>query len=96
LLGIFRHRFALLCQRLKGGANVDEAFDPFSQFVHVWHGAGTASANGDRGMALIPIDAVGLDDIVENPALIVEAFNHGLALGAAMRPVTTAHRVASA
>ena len=41
-------------------------------------------------MALIPIDTVGLDDVVEHPALLVEAFDHRRALGGSVRPVALA------
>ena len=92
LLGVLRDRFALFRQRLESRADIDQPLHLLAQLRHVRHDGGPAGANGDAGVALIPIDAVGLDDVVENPALFVEALDHGLALRIAVRPVACAQR----
>ena len=88
LLGRLGRRFALVGQRFEGRADIDQPPHALAQLVHVGRCARSeARADGDAGMALIPVDAVRLDDIVEHPALLVEALDHRLAFGLALRPV---------
>ena len=87
LLGRLGHRFAFVGQRFESRADIDQPLHALAQFVHVRRGARSEAAESGGGAALIPIDAVRLDDIVEHPALLVEALDHRLAFRPSVRPV---------
>ena len=87
LLGRLGHRFAFAGQRFECRADIDQPLHALAQFIHVRRGARSEAAERGGGAALIPIDAVSLDDVVEHPALLVEALDHRLAFRPAVRPV---------
>ena len=87
LLGRLGHRFALVGERFECRADIDQPLHALAQFVHVRRGARSEAAERGGGAALVPIDAVGLDDVVEHPALLVETLDRRLALWPAVRPV---------
>ena len=56
-------------------AGVVEALDAGADAVEVGGGFGTAGAEGVADAPLVPLDADGLDDNVEEPALVLPAFH---------------------
>jgi len=87
LLGVLGLRFALLRQRDESRLDVDEPHHALFQLLHFGNGGRAAAGDDLPGMALIPIDAVRLDHVVEHPTLLVEALHRRCALGPALRPV---------
>ena len=87
LLGCLGRRFAFAGKQFECRTNIDQPFHALAQFVHVGRGARSETAERGAGAALIPVDAIGLDDIVEHPALLVEALHHRLAFRPPVRPV---------
>jgi hypothetical protein len=79
--------FPLFRQGLERRADVDQALHLLAQFRHVGNDAWPAGGNGGAGVALVPINAVRLDDVIQQPALLVEPLDHRLALRIAVRPV---------
>jgi hypothetical protein len=66
-------RFALPRDDLERSADVDESLDPLLDARDVPGDAQSASTKHAAGVTLIPIDAVRLNDVVEDPALLVPA-----------------------
>ena len=87
LLGRLGRPFAFAGQRFESRADIDQPLHAFAQFVHVRRRARSEAAQGGGGAALIPVDAVRLDDVIEHPTLLVEALDHRLAFRPAVRPV---------
>src|SRR5665213_3168625 len=87
---LFRHTFALLGERLESWRDINEPHDAFLQLVHLRNRARPTRADDHAGVALVPIDAIGLDHVVEHPALLVEALHHRPALGLPETPVARA------
>jgi hypothetical protein len=66
---------------IRSRRDIGEFFDALSQCRHVADNRRAAGSDQTAGAALIPIDAVGLDDIVERPALVVEPAHDGRPFG---------------
>src|ERR1019366_827452 len=79
LVGLFCERLAPARDRLEGGPDVGIFLDALTQPVHVVEDIEPAGAQQPAGTTLIPIDAIGLNDIVERPPLLVETTHQRLA-----------------
>jgi hypothetical protein len=78
---LFGKRLAPTGQRLEGGHDVRVFLHPLPQARHIALNREPARPQQDACVALIPIHPIGLNDIVEHPALIIEALHAGLAMG---------------
>src|ERR1019366_8337773 len=76
VVGLFCQRLASARDRLEGGPDVGIFLHALTQPVHVVEDIEPAGAQQSAGTPLIPIDAIGLNDIVERPSLLVETKHH--------------------
>ena len=55
--------------------DIDEFFDAATDFRQIWFDAGAAITNNLPGPALVPVNSLGLNDLIQDPALFAPTFH---------------------
>src|SRR5262249_10114062 len=76
LLSFPRLRFPDSRQRLESWCNIGVLLDPLPEHGHIADHRGAAVADHHGRPPLVPVDAVGLNDVIKCPALLVEAAHY--------------------